>query len=120
MLCETENFFALLPPDMPLRIEVMNAIYFEALNLRTYHTVLPRIEFGLKISCVLDGYWRKDEWGRIRRVACLENGLALTAIGDQYLQVYIDLQYKTFPEVQALYQSIARDSSCFADHCVLY
>ena len=117
-LCKTRNLFAFMSPDMPLRIEVMNAIYFGAQNLHTYHTILPRIEFGLKISCVLDGYWRKDKRGRICRIASLENGLALTSTGE-YLEVFIDLQHKTFQEVESLYLSIVKENDIFGHRYAL-
>lgn len=112
-LCVMENYFCLLPPDMPLRVEVKKDIYFEALNLLNYHTALPRIEFGLKISCALDGYWQKDGVGRTCRVASLENGLALAPISE-YLEVYIDLQHKTLSEIHEFYRSITN-----AEHVIV-
>lgn len=118
-LCVMENYFGLLLPDMPLRVEVKKDIYFEALNLLNYHTALPRIEFGLKISCALDGYWQKDGVGRTRRFASLENDLALASIGE-YLEVYIDLQHKTLSEIHEFYRSITNAQRVVVDPPVLF
>ena|GEM_PF-6719958 len=110
--------FAMLQPGLPLRVEVKAAVYFGPLNQRTYHTVIPRIELGLKISALFDGYWRKDERGYVRHVASLENALVPVTIGE-YLEVYIDLQHKTFTEVQEFYQVLVNDRRLFINQCTL-
>ncbi|HAT68734.1 MAG: hypothetical protein A2481_01080 [Candidatus Yonathbacteria bacterium RIFOXYC2_FULL_47_9] len=97
--------FAMLQPGMPLRIEVKNAIYVESLNLRNYHTVLARLELGMKISWILDGYWGKDEHGYIRRFAPLSDGQKLVQ-GDTPIDVSIDLREMKFDEVCNLHQML--------------
>jgi hypothetical protein len=96
--------FALLQPGMPLRIEVRGAIYFGPVNQWTCHTVFPRIELGLKICRILDGYWGKDEHGRVRRLAPL--GGRELVFGHTPLDVFIDLHQMKFVEVRELHQML--------------
>ncbi len=97
--------FAMLQPGMPLRIEIKNAIYVESLNLRNYHTVLARLELGMKISWILDGYWDKDEDGHVRRLAPLSDGQKLV-FNDKPIDVSIDLREMKFDEVHNLHQML--------------
>lgn len=97
--------FAMLQSGTPLRIEVKNAIYVESLNLRNYHTVLARLELGMKISWILDGYWGKDEHGYVRRLAPLSDGQKLV-LNDTPIDVSIDLREMKFDEVCNLHQML--------------
>lgn len=97
--------FAMLQPGMPLRIEVKNAIDVEPLNLQNYHTILARLELGLKISGMLDGYWGKDEKGYVRRLASLGRGQELVISGS-HLDYSIDLRTMKLDEVRDFHQML--------------
>lgn len=99
--------FALLQHGMPLRIEIKNAIYIESLNLQNYHTVLTRLELGMKISWILDGFWGKDEHGRIRRLALLGDDRDLV-LERTPLDVSIDLREMKLDEVRDLHQMLVK------------
>ncbi|KKU80446.1 MAG: hypothetical protein UY07_C0045G0019 [Parcubacteria group bacterium GW2011_GWA1_47_8] len=93
----------MMRPGMPLRIEVKNAIYFGPVNQWTRDIIFPRIGVGIDIAHRLDGYWDKDEQGRVRRVATLGNGRVLED-NDRFLHVTINLAVMKSPEVFELHQ----------------
>jgi hypothetical protein len=109
--------FALLQSGMPLRIEVKDAIHFGPLNQRTCHTVLPRIELGMKISWILDGYWGKDEHGRIRRLASLEKNIMPT--NGEHLDIVVDLRTKEFDELREFYHLLTGLRFILVPHVLL-
>lgn len=97
--------FALLQPGMPLRIEIKGAIHFGPVNQRTRDMALPQMELGMKISWILDGYWGKDEHGRVRRLAPLGGGNELM-FDCTPLDIFIDLREMKLAEVYELHQML--------------
>src|SRR3989344_2847984 len=91
-----------IPPGTPLRIEVKHAIHFGAQNLHTYPMVLARLDLGIRISALLDGYWGRDDCGHIRRLASL-NGGNVPVIPGGHLDVFVDLKSMDVEEVHGLY-----------------
>lgn len=95
----------MLQPGVPLCIEIKNAIDVEPLSLRNYHTALARLELGMKISWILDGYWGKDERGHLRRLAPLANRGRLV-FDPTPLNVCIDLREMKLDEVRDLHHML--------------
>lgn len=99
---QMQNDFLMLPPGMPLLFKVTHDVYFGPVNSQNYHEILPRLELGLRIATILNGfYWHRNEDGRLVRF--LEKGEGvLVSENHPYLVVEVDLR-RDFSEVYELY-----------------